>query len=95
MSAKRIVLLIGIILAIAGAAWWAVYYSGAADRLLQPRMDFLGEVLPCMVYLTDFCEGLSTVAGLFGFSTYHPVLIWAAAVLLIVGLILPSRRGSA
>lgn len=92
MQTKRVILLIGVVLALTGAAWWAIFYSGAADRLLQPRLEFLQEALPCMVYQTDTCRGLSAVAGLLGYTVYHPVLIWVAAACLILGLVLPSGR---
>lgn len=90
MQAKRVVLLLGIALAVVGVGWWLVFYGGAADRLMITRMDFYGEVLPCLVYTTDTCRGIGALAGFFGFSVYKPIILWVAIACLVVGVVAPS-----
>lgn len=93
MQSKRALGLAGLVLTVVGIGWWAVFYGGAADRIGAPLVDFLRETAVCAVYTTDFCAGVRILADLFGFGVYHPLVLWAGLVSLLVAAFLPSASG--
>jgi len=94
MQAKRVLILLGLVLAVVALIWWGVFYGGAADRMNMNVVDFLGEALPCTFYTTDVCALFRAGGGLMGYSPYQPVIMWVAVALVIVGIILPRGRSA-
>jgi len=92
MQVKRLLILLGLALAIVAAVWWGLFYGGAADRMGASVSDFLQETLPCLIYSTDVCALVRGFGNLLGYSPYQPVMLWVAIALVIVGIVLPRGR---
>ena len=96
MQVRRLMVAVGAALALLAIGWWAVFYGGVASRLGLAASDVYRESLPCLVTTTDSCAGIRMLAGLFGYPTYSPVVMWAALACLVVAIVLPAggNRGS-
>jgi putative oxidoreductase len=88
----RTVVFIGIAAVIASQAWWASYYN-----LIIPRLGAnppLTSPLGCMLFTSDLCAQIKATAKVTTLPEYTPLAMWAALVILLIGIVLVARSST-
>jgi putative oxidoreductase len=88
----RTVLFIGIALLIASQAWWASYFNLVIQKLgANPPLT---SPLGCMLFTSDLCAQAKATAKIANFPEYTPLAMWAAIIVLLVGVMLVARSST-
>jgi putative oxidoreductase len=86
------VVFIGIAALIASHAWWAGYFNlvirqlGANPSLTSP--------LGCLLFTSDLCAQAKATAKVTDLPEYLPLAMWAAIVILLIGIVLVARSSA-
>jgi putative oxidoreductase len=88
----RVVVFIGVAAIIASHVWWASYFNlvfrhlGANPPLRSP--------LGCLLFTSDLCAQAKATAKVTNFPEYTPLAMWAAIIILLIGIVLVARSST-
>jgi hypothetical protein len=82
-----VAILVGTALWAVSLVWWYSYYSqyGGAFELIEQK-------LVCIAVTTDACLGIQQKLIMSAIPAYHPELVWAGAIFLIIGFLQRRSR---
>ena len=81
MCVAKTMIIVGVLLFIGSVAWWYVYY----EQFLGMEVKQASE---CFYYTTDICALSAMAEPISSFPAYSPVMLWASAALVVVGILL-------
>ena len=91
---QHVVALAGAVLAIAATGWWWLIFS----KVVEADYLTVGQAVTCIAGATDLCalaQALCTDDHLYGIRWYAPEAFWAAASILVAGVLLSARPARA
>ena len=87
----KIVLGVGALLSILGAAWWYLFYSEALKHFEAGTM---GDVFKCLYGFSEDCQIVNESVALLGDTTaYSPWVFLVGVALLVLGIVLSLAGG--
>ncbi|RVL88346.1 hypothetical protein [Sinorhizobium meliloti] len=97
MSSRRtyqVVFVAGAVVALLALGWWWLIFS----KLVENDYLTVGQAVTCIAGTSDLCalaQALCTNDHLYGIRWYAPEAFWAAAAILIAGVLLSARPSRA
>ncbi|MCA1443156.1 hypothetical protein I6F07_23615 [Ensifer sp. IC4062] len=90
----QVVFVAGGVVALLALGWWWLIFSKVVEN------DYLtvGQAVTCIVDASDLCalaQALCTNDHLYGIRWYAPEAFWAAAAVLVAGVLLSARPSRA